>query len=89
MAHYKYTTEGMEVWRNRKDTRHRKRQDGRLNPTLSLIILKVNEFTLLLKGRNAEWVKIMIQLYAAYKSVTDRLKVKPRKKNGKRYTTHT
>ena len=24
MAHYKYTTEGMEVWRNRKDTRHRK-----------------------------------------------------------------
>lgn len=32
----------------------------------------------------AEWVKIMIQLYAAYKPVTDRLKVKPRKKKWKK-----
>lgn len=37
----------------------------------------------------AEWVKIMIQLYAAYKSVTDRLKVKPRKKKMEKDMPHT
>lgn len=37
----------------------------------------------------AEWVKIMIQPYAAYKSVTNRLKVKPKKKKERKKIYHT
>lgn len=36
----------------------------------------------------AEWVKIMIQLYAAYKSVINRLKVKPKEKKKEKDTLH-
>ena len=36
----------------------------------------------------AEWVKIMIQPYAAYKSVTNRLKVKPKKKRKEKDIPH-